>query len=118
MRQMELEKACNYHGKIPSDKELDILSNPDAVYLSEGKSGRLTFQKGNDVVIVESQGSKKGQIVTSYGDSAPTRGDSGAAIFGGSPTDPGLPVSASDIINGNIPTPGGGTLPPATQIYP
>lgn len=54
------------------------------------------------------------QCCTSYGPSGP-RGKSGAAIFGGSPTDPGMPVTHEDILSG-IKQPGGGTFPPAIQI--
>lgn len=43
---------------------------------------------------------------------------SGAAIFGGKATEPGMPVTNEAIVNGTIPTPGGGALPPATQILP
>ena len=65
-------------------------------------------------MIVESKGSSKGNIITSYGPSGP-RGKSGAAIFGGSPTDPGMPVTHEDILSG-IKQPGGGKFPPAIQI--
>ena len=65
-------------------------------------------------MIVESKGSSKGNIITSYGPSGP-RGKSGAAIFGGSPTDPGMPVTHEDILSG-IKQPGGGTFPPAIQL--
>ncbi|WP_435238267.1 hypothetical protein [Streptomyces sp. YPW6] len=44
------------------------------------------------------------------------RGESGAKAFGGSPDDPGLPVTHDDIVNGNIPDSRGGTLAPADQI--
>ncbi len=69
------------------------------------------------MVIVESKGSSKGNIITSYGPDG-ARGESGAAIFGGKPTDSGMPVTHDSIVNGNIPTPSGGTMPPATQIIP
>lgn len=74
----------------------------------------LVYRKGDNVVIVESQGSSKGNIITSYGPNGP-RGKSGAAIFGGNPSDLGMPVTHEDILNG-IKQPGGGTFPPATQI--
>lgn len=75
---------------------------------------KFIYRKGDNVVIVESKGSSKGNIITSYGPSGP-RGKSGAAIFGGSPTDPGMPVTHEDILSG-IKQPGGGTFPPAIQI--
>ena len=109
--------AGNYHGRLPRSLELEIIQTPDAIYQSAGKSARITFRKGGNVVVMESKPSSYGNLVTSYGPSGP-RGPSGAKIFGGSPDDLGLPVSHADIINGNIPTPGGGTLPPASQIFP
>ncbi|MNR58675.1 hypothetical protein D3C85_1797290 [compost metagenome] len=69
------------------------------------------------MVIVESKGSSKGNVITSYGPDGP-RGESGAAIFGGKSTDPGMPVTHDSIVNGTIPTPSGGTLPSATQMFP
>lgn len=63
------------------------------------------------MVIVQSSGSSKGNVITSYG-------NSGAAIFGGSPNDSGKAISHDAIINGNIPTPKGDSLPPSEQIYP
>ncbi|MFI9385727.1 hypothetical protein [Kutzneria sp. NPDC052558] len=60
-------------------------------------------------------GSKRGRVITSYGPSGP-RGESGAAIFGGKPTDPGLPVTHDMIVQGKIPSPNGDTLPPAVPI--
>lgn len=94
--------------------EQEILSDPDAVYVTNNNKQNLVYRKGDNVVIVESTGSSKGNIITSYGPSGP-RGESGAAIFGGSSTDPGMPVTHEDILNG-IKQPGGGTFPPATQI--
>ena len=109
-----LRKAPNYHGRLPEGVEADILSSPESVFLSEGKEGRLVFYKDGNVVVTES-GSRRGQIVTSYGDKGP-RGESGAAIFGGSPSDPGVPVNPSHIPAGQVPRPDGGTLPPATPL--
>jgi hypothetical protein len=84
------------------------------LFFSEGQSNRLIFHKDGNVVVTET-GSRRGQIVTSYGDKGP-RGESGAAVFGGKPEDPGLPINAADIEAGTIPAPGGGTLPPATRL--
>ena len=72
------------------------------------------FRKGEDIVIVENCGSSKGNIITSYGPNGP-RGNSGAAIFAGNPSDPGLPITHEDIING-IKQPGGSNFPSATQL--
>jgi hypothetical protein len=111
----KVQEASNYHGRLGREKELGILSNPDAVYISAGKSGRFIYRKGNDIVITEG-GSKNGQIVTSYGPSGP-RGESGATALGtGKPTDPGAPITHEMIVNGEIPTPKGETLAPAEMI--
>ena len=75
----------------------------------------MIFRRGDDVVITEGAGSSRGRIVTSYGPSGP-RGDSGAAVHGGSPNDPGLPVTDAMITSGNIPRPDGGTEPPAVPF--
>ncbi|MBP2321698.1 RHS repeat-associated protein [Kibdelosporangium banguiense] len=116
-RNGRVRETPDYHGRLSRERELEILSNPDAVYHSTGTGGRFIFRQGEDVVITQGPGSQAGQLVTSYGPSGP-RGDSGAAIFGGSPSDPGLPVTHEQIVNGTVPTPSGDTLPPAVQILP
>jgi uncharacterized protein RhaS with RHS repeats len=88
----KIRQTKDYHGRLGRPKETEILSNPDAVYHPTGKSGRLTFRKGEDVVITEGPGSGRGQVLTSYGPSGP-RGKSGTAIFGGHAADPGLPMT-------------------------
>ncbi|GAA4027324.1 hypothetical protein GCM10022409_09110 [Hymenobacter glaciei] len=113
----KVRETKGYHGRLGRPKEIEILSNPDAVYHSNGSGGRLIFRKGGDVVITEGPGSSRGQIVTSYGPSGP-QGKSGASIFGGQPTEPGLPVSHEQIVGGQVPAPNGGFLAPATQIIP
>ncbi|WP_415852317.1 RHS repeat-associated core domain-containing protein, partial [Streptomyces albus] len=107
--------AGNYHGHLTPEREMEIIANPDGVYISQGGAERLIFHQGEDVVVMESKGSAGGNIVTSYGPSGP-RNESGAAALGGSPTDPGPPVTREQIINGEIPTPGGGKLPPSEQV--
>ncbi|WP_405687141.1 DUF6531 domain-containing protein [Streptomyces sp. NBC_00057] len=104
-----------YHGHLSPERELEIISNPDGVYLSTGGAERLLFHQGEDIVVMESKGGGRGNLVTSYGPSGP-KNASGAAAWGGSPADPGPPVTREQIINGEIPTPKGNTLPPATQI--
>ena len=99
-----VRRAGNYHGRLPANVEQDILSNPDRVYLSQGKSGRLIFLKGENVVITNGVGSGRGTLVTSYGPAGP-RGTSGAAIFGGMPSVPGLPVTDAMIQGGTVPRP-------------
>lgn len=53
------------------------------------------------MVIVESSGSVKGNVITSYGESG-SRSSSGAEIFRRNPSDPGMPVTHDGIINGNV----------------
>ncbi|MGV6935548.1 hypothetical protein ACWA2B_08515 [Paenibacillus sp. CMM36] len=113
----KIKYASNYHGRLGKEKELEILSNPDAVYVAGNNSQNLIYRKGENVVIVESKGSSKGNTITSYGPDG-ARGESGAAIFGGKATEPGMPVTHDAIVNGTIPTPSGGTMPPATQVLP
>ncbi len=108
-----VKRGKNYHGRLDQGLEVEILSGPDAVYVTNNNKNNLVYRKEENVVIVESKGSSKGNIITSYGPDGP-RGESGAAIFGGSPTDPGMPVTHEDILNG-VKQPGG-TFPPATQI--
>lgn len=89
----KIKYAKNYHGRLGKELESNILSNPDAVYVAGNKSQNLIYAKGDNV------------------------GNSGVAIFGGNPSDPGMPVTHDAIVNGRIPTPSGETMPPATQIY-
>lgn len=90
-----------------------MLSIPDAVYLTNNKE-KLIFRKEYDVAIVDAKGSNKRSIITSYDPSGP-RGKSGADIYGGSPSDPGMPVTHEQILSGTD-KPKGGKFPPATQI--
>lgn len=110
----KIRRSPDYHGRLDPDVEADILANPEKVFLSEGKNNRLIFYKEGNVVVTET-GSRRGQVVTSYGDKGP-KGESGAAIFGGNPSDPGPAINPADISSGNVPTPSGGTLPPATEL--
>ncbi|MEW1626927.1 putative T7SS-secreted protein [Streptomyces sp. NPDC089173] len=115
----KMRKSGNYHAdtrhQFSDDRVLEILKNPDAVYHSQGQRGNLTFRQGEDVVITKGPGAGAGDVITAYGPSG-IRGESGAKAFGGSPDDPGLPVTHDDIVNGNIPDSRGGTLAPAEQI--
>jgi RHS repeat-associated protein len=110
----KVRRAPKYHGRLPADVEADILANPEKVFFSDGSGERLIFYKDGNMVVTET-GTRRGQVITSYGDKGP-RGESGAAIFGGSPADPGLPINPADIEAGNIPRPDGGTLPPAVPL--
>jgi RHS repeat-associated protein len=107
--------ASGYHGHLSAERELEILSNPDGVYISQGGAERLIFHQGEDIVVMESKGGGRGNVVTSYGPSGP-KNESGAAAWGGSPEDPGPPVTREMIVEGKIPTPKGSTLPLATPL--
>ena len=113
----KIRYSSDAHGRLGNEMEMDILSNPDAVYFSQGKEQNLIFRKGGNVVIVKSGGSSKGNVLTRYGP-AGARGKSGAAIYGGSPDDLGMPITEEAIIKGKVLTPKGGTLPPGTRIIP
>lgn len=113
-QQGHIRRSPDYHGRLDESTEQQILAHPESVFLSEGRSERLVFYREGNVVITET-GSRRGQVVTSYGSSGP-RGESGASIFGGCPSDPGLPISPADIESGQVPAAGGGTLPPARRL--
>lgn len=106
-----------YHGRLSDERILEIVKNPDGVYASSGNNNNIIFAKDGDVAVFagDNAGSYKGQAITAYGPSGP-RGDSGAAVYGGSPSDPGVPITHSMITNGQIPTPSGGYLAPASPI--
>ncbi|MEY9933772.1 RHS repeat-associated protein [Catenulispora sp. GP43] len=111
-------RAPNWHGHIDPQIEEEILKNPDAVYYSTGTGERLTFRKGDDIVILDGRGATKGHIVTSYGPSG-VLGDSGVKAYpnlGLKATDPGMPVTHSMVVNGQIPNGKGGFIAPAKQI--
>lgn len=112
----KVRRAPNYHGRLPPGVEADVIATGNA-YVSTGKGGRFIFEKNGNVVITEGAGSMRGQVVTSYGPGGP-RGESGAAIFGGTPADPGPPVTPKMITDGTIPTPGGDPQAPAVKIDP
>ena len=111
--QGKVRRGKDYHGRLGNEMERDILSSPETVY--EAKNGNLIFYKDGNVVVTHGSGSAQGNVITSYGQGGP-RGASGSEIFGGSPTDPGFPVTPGMIENGQIPKPGGGTIPLATRI--
>ncbi|MCY0928744.1 DUF6531 domain-containing protein [Streptomyces sp. H27-H1] len=108
--------ATGYHGHLTPERELEIISNPDGIYISKGGQERLIFHQGEDIMIMESKKGGAGNVVTSYGPSGP-KNDSGAAAWGGSPDDPGPPVTRDMIVEGRIPkSKGDGFLPPAEQL--
>ncbi|MBM9506045.1 RHS repeat protein [Streptomyces sp. KK5PA1] len=117
-RNGEINKHPKYHGDerhgFTDEQVLKILKDPDAVYQSSGQAGNFIFRKNNDIVVVYGPGSKQGQAITAYGDSG-IKGESGANALGGSPTDPGAPVTHEDIVQGRIPGEDG-YMAPARQI--
>ncbi|MER5492485.1 putative T7SS-secreted protein [Streptomyces sp. NPDC002490] len=114
----KLQKHKNYHGDtghgFTDERVLEVLKNPDAVYLSTGTSGRVLFRQGEDLVVTEGPGSKSGQVITAYGSSG-IKGESGATALGGKPTDPGAPITHEDIVEGRIPAKDG-FMNPGKQI--
>ncbi|MFI6287435.1 putative T7SS-secreted protein [Streptomyces sp. NPDC051018] len=114
----EFKKHADYHGDtghgFTDERVLEILKNPDAVYQSQGQAGNFLYRKDNDIAVVYGPGSKQGQAITAYGESG-IKGDSGARALGGSPSDPGKPVTHEDIVEGRIPGKFG-NLAPGVQI--
>ncbi|MFG2474533.1 putative T7SS-secreted protein [Streptomyces fagopyri] len=114
----EINKHPKYHGDtrhgFTDERVLEILKEPDAVYQSSGQAGNFIYRKDNDIAVVYGPGSRQGQVITAYGDSG-IKGESGFRALGGSPTDPGLPVTHEDIVQGRIPSEDG-FLAPAEQI--
>ncbi|MGW4028851.1 putative T7SS-secreted protein [Streptomyces sp. NPDC004838] len=114
----EINKHAKYHGydrhAFTDERVLEILKNPDAVYQSSGQAGNFIFRKDNDIVVAYGPSAKQGQAITAYGESG-IKGDSGVKALGGSPTDPGNPVTHEDIVQGRIPTEDG-YMAPAKQI--
>jgi len=109
----KVRRGNDYHGRLGHNTELDILSNPDNIY--QAKNGNLIFHKNGNIVVTHGKGGAQGNVITSYGQGGP-RGESGAAIYGGAPSDPGMPVTSEMIISGKIPKPSGGFIPPGTKI--
>ncbi|MFF3749817.1 polymorphic toxin-type HINT domain-containing protein [Streptomyces sp. NPDC002018] len=105
----------SYHGRLDDEKVLDILSNPDEIYISEGQRGAIMFYKDGNIVILDGQKATIGQAVTAFGKDGP-RGTSGAKIFGGSPDDPGMPITPEMIEEGRIPNTTGGFNPPGKKF--
>ncbi|MET9436680.1 hypothetical protein [Streptomyces sp. NPDC006551] len=111
----KVRKSTNYHPHFSDERVREILKNPDAVYLSQGGRGNLIFRKGEDIVVTKGPGAGVGDVITGYGPSG-KKGKSGAEAVGGSPDDPGPPVTHEDIVNGKVPDTKGGYMPPARRI--
>ncbi|WP_405901418.1 hypothetical protein OG242_31550 [Streptomyces sp. NBC_00727] len=111
----KVRKSSNYHPHFSDERVAEILKSPDAVYLSQGGRGNLIFRKGEDIVVTKGPGAGVGDVITGYGPSG-KKGQSGAEALGGSPDDPGPPVTHENIVNGRIPDTKGGFMPPARRI--
>ncbi|THB68537.1 MAG: sugar-binding protein, partial [Gammaproteobacteria bacterium] len=120
IREITQGKVCEkgYHGRLTKERMLEIVREPDGVYISTEGYQNVIFAKDGDIVVFagDKAGAFKGQAITSYGPSGP-RGESGSVIHGGSPNDSGLPITEEMIVNGQIPTPSGGFLAPANKIF-
>ncbi|NVJ14288.1 HNH endonuclease [Myxococcus sp. AM010] len=111
-------RAGRYHAHFGEARVLEILRNPDAIYESSGRVGKLIYRQGGDIVVVEGPGSGQGQVITGYGPSG-IKAESGARALGGAPTDMGAPVTHEMITGGTIPVPPNKqSIPAATQIWP
>lgn len=115
----KFRKAGNYHGDSShgfTDVQVqNIIANPDNIYQTSNAM-KLIYQKGGDIVLVDMTKSARGNVITAYGSSG-VKGQSGASVLGGMPTDPGLAVTESMILKGEIPKPGG-YFEPAIKIFP
>ncbi|MET9436781.1 putative T7SS-secreted protein [Streptomyces sp. NPDC006551] len=113
-----MRKDGDYHGDtrhgFSDERVLEILKNPDAVYHSTANSGNLIFRQGEDVVVTRGGGAGAGNAITAYGPSG-IKGDSGVKALGGLPTDPGGPITHTDVVEGRIPAKNG-YMAPAVQI--
>lgn len=111
----KVRKSSNYHPHFSDERVKEILKNPDAVYVSQGGRGNLIFRQGEDIVVTKGPGAGVGDVITGYGPSG-KKGPTGVKAFGGSPDDPGPPVTHEDIVNGKVPDTKGGVMPPARPI--
>ncbi|MBV9025424.1 MAG: hypothetical protein JO362_16900 [Streptomycetaceae bacterium] len=111
----KMRRDSGYHPHFGDERVIDILKNPDAVYLSAGGRGNLIFRQGEDIVVTKGPGAGAGDVITGYGPSG-IKGETGVKAVGGSVDDPGPPVTHDDIVNGKVPSSKGGTMPPAKQI--
>jgi RHS repeat-associated protein len=112
------KRGGDYHGDtrhgFSDERVLEILKNPDAVYHSTANSGNLLFRQGEDIVVTKGSGAGAGNAITAYGPSG-IKGDSGVKALGGLPTDPGGPITHTDVVEGRIPAKNG-YMAPAVQI--
>ncbi|CAM5621005.1 hypothetical protein SAVIM338S_05814 [Streptomyces avidinii] len=112
-----MKKAGNYHAHdhgFSEDMVVKILKNPDAVYHSTAGTGKLIFRQGEDIVVVRADNIAPGNVITAYGSSG-IKGPSGFEALGGSPSDPGAPITHTDVVEGRIPAKNG-YMAPAEQV--
>ncbi|MBT2467303.1 RHS repeat protein [Streptomyces sp. ISL-66] len=112
-----MKKAGNYHAHdhgFSEDMVVKILRNPDAVYYSTAGTGKLIFRQGEDIVVVRADNIAPGNVITAYGSSG-IKGPSGFEALGGSPSDPGAPITHTDVVEGKIPAKNG-YMAPAEQV--
>ena len=109
----KVRRGKDYHGRLGNDLEQHVLSSPQGVY--QAKNGNLIFHNEGNIVVTHGKGGAQGNVITSYGPGG-ARGESGAAIYGGKSSDPGLPITSEMILKGEIPRPNGGFIPPATKM--
>ncbi len=119
------KKSGDYHAytthKITDDVIQDIISNPEAIFLSKNKDFYKYYKDGT-IAVVHAGGANGKNVLTAYG-KAGVKGDSGVKLFGGSINDSAPPVTINMILNGKIPRKleDNGTLiffSPATQLWP
>ncbi|MCX4514793.1 DUF6531 domain-containing protein [Streptomyces sp. NBC_01619] len=113
----KIKKAGNYHADdhgFTEEMVTEILKKPDAVYHSTAGSGNLIFRQGEDVVVTRADKVGAGNVITAYGSSG-IKGPSGAEALGGSPSDPGAPITHAAVVEGRIPAKNG-YMPPAVQV--
>ncbi|MEV1062949.1 putative T7SS-secreted protein [Streptomyces sp. NPDC050263] len=113
----KIKKAGNYHAHdhgFTEEMVTEILKKPDAVYHSTAGSGNLIFRQGEDIVVVRADRTGAGNVITAYGSSG-IKGPSGAEALGGLPTDPGGPITHTDVVEGRIPAKNG-YMAPGVQV--
>ncbi|MGW9368609.1 putative T7SS-secreted protein [Streptomyces xanthophaeus] len=113
----KMKKADNYHAHehgFTEEQVMKILKKPDAVYYTPAGTGKLIFRQGEDIVVVRADRMGAGNVITAYGSSG-IKGPSGFEALGGSPSDPGGPITHADVVEGRIPGKTG-HQPPAEQV--
>jgi RHS repeat-associated protein len=66
-------KAPTYHGDtkhaMSDDRVLEMIQNPDGVYVSSGNTPTITFHKDGDIALAYATGANKGRVFNAYGSS-------------------------------------------------